>query len=107
MAQEAKKVESVIASIIVSNNLFEISEIKEMKTVNSFYFYPDHYRNVEALIKSGDLSKIKELPLNRSDTFQYYYVVSFLDQKNKLYVATVYDSNELWKDPQLIEIYPV
>ena len=99
-------VDIYVTRSILANNPFDITEVKNIGTLNSFYFISKHYENVKKLIEAGNLSAVQALPLNQSDTFQYYYVMTFADQKNRQYVVTVYDSNELWQYPQIIEVFP-
>jgi len=35
---------------------------------------------------------------------QYLDVYQFLDGQKKVFLATVYDSDELWQDPELLEL---
>ena len=36
---------------------------------------------------------------------EYLDIMIFKDQNNKTYTTTVYDNNELWQDPQIIDIF--
>jgi hypothetical protein len=107
MGKESSNINTYIAKSIMANNSFGITEVNDLESINSFYFIAEHYRGIEGLIKENNINAIKIMPSNHSDTFQYYYVMTFEDQKKKHYAVTVYDSNELWQDPQVIEIFPM
>jgi hypothetical protein len=38
---------------------------------------------------------------------EYVDVVTFNDQDNKLYVVTLFDSDALWQEFKLIDIFPL
>jgi hypothetical protein len=40
----------------------------------------------------------------KDELSEYLDIIKFSDQTNKSYIATIYDSNELWQYPKLIDI---
>ena len=38
---------------------------------------------------------------------EYLYILKFFDQNKLFHVATIYDSDELWQDPEIIDIFPL
>ena len=96
----------VIKSIL-ANNEFGIKEISDLEDVVSRYFIRNEYSKIAASIRNGELDTIRSLPENKPELREYLYILSFNDQMNKKYIVTVYDSDELWQNPQVIEIFPV
>lgn len=96
----------VIKSILDKNE-FGINEVNGIEDVVSMYFIKFEYPEIVKLIKNGDLNAIRSLPENAAEDREYLHILSFSDQGNNKYIVTVYDSDKLWQDPQLIEIFPV
>lgn len=94
----------VIRSIL-ANNPFGIEKINFLESLSSRFFVKDEYPEIESLIFKGNIQAIKSLPSNKSQEREYLEVMIFKDQNQKEYIVTVYDSNELSQDPQVIEIY--
>lgn len=107
MAQKLNDFNAIIKASLLANNSFGIMEVNDLENVNSFYFVPEHYKETEKLLKDGDVKSIRNMPINNAESSQFYYVITFTDQKKKKYVVTIYDNNELWQDPQIIEIFPI
>ena len=55
----------------------------------------------------GNIDAIQLLSDDQSDGFEHLDIMSFTDQNEKSYLVTVYDSNELWQDPEVMDIYPL
>lgn len=96
-----------IAIINVSSN--RISQVLDLIGINDLIHTLDTYNTIEELIKSGDIEKIKTLSSeNNFQAFrQYLHVYTFRDQNNNSFVATIYDSDALEQDPQVIKLYPL
>ena len=67
----------------------------------------NEYLEIERLIKDGNIEAIKSLTDNKSEVREFLDVMIFKDQNKKSYIVTVYDSDELWQDPQVIEIFVI
>ena len=97
--------DTYVIKSILANNQFGITSVTEIRSLNTRYFIKDEYPEIEKLIKSKDIETIKSLPVNKSEMEEYIDVMLFKDQDLKEYIVTVYDSNALEQDPQVIEIY--
>ena len=79
-----------------------------MKSLKSLSFTEEQYKKVRGLIKKQDWSQINEINDLPSGEFREYLdIIKFKDQNGKQYVATIYDSDELFQDPQIIDIFPL
>ena len=96
-----------VVKSIKANNDYGITEVREFRDQCSGYFVKDDYLLIEDLVIK---KKFEEIQLRFEgylipEFSEYLSVVLFKDQQNNLYAATVYDSNALEQDPQIIEIY--
>ena len=63
-------------------------------------------KKIRGLIRKQDWSQINEVNDLPSGEFREYLdIIRFKDQNDKQYVATIYDSDELFQDPQIIDIF--
>lgn len=102
----AKSFESYVLSGIYANNEFGIEEIKEIKEVRTMAFERDNYQKIINLIKNENVDLINGLPEYPTDTSEYLIIMKVIDQDEKEYIVTVYDSDLITQDPQVIEIVP-
>ena len=105
MPEETKSFDKYVISSVLANNEFGINEVNDIESLNSRYFLKDEYSEIERLIKDGNIAAIKLLPKNESEIGEFLDVMIFRDQNMKPYMVTVYDSDEIWQNPQVVEIY--
>jgi hypothetical protein len=106
MDNGVNKFDSFVIKSIIVNNQFNIKEVNGLVSIKSMSFIKEEYLEIEKLIKQGNIDAVKQWPDSNCNTFEYLDVMSFLDQNGKSYIVTVYDSDELSQDPQIIEIFP-
>jgi hypothetical protein len=97
---------SYIIKAILAYNKFEINEVKNLQTINSRCYIQDEYDKIEDLIENREIDALKSLPDNQGRSSEYLTVVEFKNQLDVFYIATIYDSDELWQDPEVIKIWP-
>ncbi len=90
---------------ILANNQFGITEVSNLQSVKTISLIKEEYKEIESLIKAGELAAIKTLHKDKPRTGEYLEVLEFNDQNGKKYIVTVYDSDALEQDLQVIEIY--
>jgi hypothetical protein len=98
----------VIRNILV-NNPFGITELCNLESIKGKFFSSAEYPKIEQLIENGNIEEIKTLPgytPNMDFPREYLDIMTFKDQNMKEYIVTVYDSDELSQDPQVIKIFP-
>lgn len=90
---------------ILANNPFNIKEVLGLESIKSMFFIREVYFEIKKLILLKDIEGIKAFPKNQEQTGEFLEVMIFKDQVQGEYIVTVYDSNALEQDPQVIEIY--
>lgn len=96
-----------IKELILRNNKLSITEVRNLEFLKGLNFAREEYFSIAELIKQKRREEIKRLPDIKPKTFEDLTILLLGDQNNNSYVVSVYESDELWQDPQLIEIYPL
>lgn len=106
MKSELNNWDRKIVNTILAYKEYDIIEVREMETVKSLFYNINDYAQIKKLLdlKQHDLIFKIEQPGKESE--EYLFVISFKDQNNRLFFATVYDNEELWQDPQIIDLFP-
>jgi hypothetical protein len=73
--------------------------------LSSRYFLKNEYSEIVTLIKNGGFKAIKLFAKNTALDREYLDIALFRDQRGNKYIVTVYDSDDLLQDPQVIEIF--
>ena len=96
----------VIQSILVSNS-FGILGVIGMKSIRSMYFSKHTYASVVSHIQAENITALAEISDEGSNpTFQEYLeIIQFEDQNALKYIATLYDSIELWQNPEITDVF--
>jgi hypothetical protein len=96
----------VIKSIL-ANNQFGIKEVNDLESLGSGFFIHEKYAEIDKLIREGNIHAITQLFKNQVKSAEFLEIMNFKDQNYSTFIVTVYDSNELSQDPQVIEIYKI
>lgn len=107
MSSVSNKYNDPVVKSLLAKNEFGIIEVHDIEEVSSMYFIRSEYPEIIMLIKNGGLDAIRSMVKNTSEDREYLYIISFRDQRNTKYIATIYDSDELWQDPEVMEVFPV
>jgi predicted patatin/cPLA2 family phospholipase len=98
--------ESYVNKSILSNNEFGIKEVNNLENVWSGYFEQKRYEEIARLIKEGKIDQLQGLYDTSKDNFsEYLDIMRFKDQNENAFIVTVFDSDELTQDTQVIEIF--
>lgn len=94
---------------ILSNNKFGISEVIGLRVIKSMYFEREKYPAIISLIKGQNLTELSEMKGDKlnPDFTEYLEIMQFANQLGQMFIVTVYDSIELWQDPEVIDIFPL
>lgn len=106
MTNELDSWDRIISNAILANKEIPISEVREIETVKTLFFTPGKYAEVKKLIEQKQVELILEGGFVINVFREYLIVVKFKDHHNKFFFATVYDSDELSQDPQIIDFFP-
>lgn len=105
MENRKKAYVDYIKEAIISNKIHKVSSIDELTEIKSMVLLRNEYSDIQTLIKNGQIDSIKNLPDNNNKASEYLDVYTFIAQDGKKYIVTIYDSNELWQDSELWDIY--
>jgi len=104
MRKEIPTFDSYVIKGILANNEFNIKNIQGLESIKTMNLDRTSYPEIGELIKKKDFKAIRELPIGTRSS-EYLEIMKFSDQKNKEYVVTVYSSDELSQDPQVIDLF--
>ena len=96
----------LVEKVIYESKLIQKpATIVGLKCIYFSLFDKQHYEQVSIRIRGKMIDSLQNLKSpEKSDFNEYLEIYSFSDQNNKQYLATIYDSDELWQDPQIIDI---
>ncbi len=107
MTKEINSWDRKVIKAILADRLLNIIEVKELETVQSLFYSTDEYAQIKNLIEQKQYEVILNTEQERNKDFgEYLIIIKFKDHNNKIFFATVYDSDELWQDPQIIDFFP-
>src|SRR5512140_907166 len=105
----AERFQKMNTGLNLSNNPYGITEVADLRSIKSMYFGRAVYPYIVWLLREKDLAQLMKMQGGAEHpTFEEYLeIVQFQSQDEKNFIATVYDSIELWQDPQIIDIFPL
>lgn len=106
--EEENKWKKIIVASLLADKDFDIKEANNFEQIKSLFFDKETYTVILNLINKKDWDKIKNFNTERKEGLREYLdIFRFTDQNQMSYVVTIYDSDELWQDPQIIDIIPL
>lgn len=97
---------TMVINAIIADKESGIKEVHNLTFIKCMIFDSVQYSSIIELIKSCNWRQIDSLIEVSIQGFrQFLYIVKFKDQDQRSCAATLYDSDELWQDPQLIDIF--
>ena len=103
--EEENKWNKIVIMALLSSKDFDIKEIRNFESITSLLFDAKKYKQILDLITQKDWGNIKSLDSAEKTGFgEYLYVLKFSDQNEISYAVTIYDNDELWQDPEIIDI---
>jgi hypothetical protein len=107
MKEKNKWNKIIIASLLAAKD-FDINEVNNFESLKSLFFDRPTYSMILDLINKREWEKIKIFEtISGGDFSEYLDIIKFTDQNQITYIVTIYDNDELWQDPQIIEIIPL
>jgi len=70
------------------------------------HFDKASYSTIVELIVAGDLDAISDIDIIQK-SFEHLEIMLFMDQTKMKYIVTVYSTDALENDPQIIEVFPL
>ena len=87
---------------------FIITEVNNLEVIKDLFYERKDYSNITDLIIKQDWEGLKNIKDEKQTGFrEYLHLLKFSDQNKKHYLVTIYDSDELWQDPEIIDIFPI
>jgi hypothetical protein len=95
-----------IKDLVLSKNELGITEVRNLKFLKGLNYDEKSYPSIAEAIKQKKIDDIILLPQVQPKTFEDVTLFSFYDQNNNLHIVSIYDSDELWQDPVILDIFP-
>ena len=95
---------SIVKKSILNKTGVDITDVHELESVRSLFFDKDEYPKILKKIKENRIEEIKEADVDIDGFREYLEIMKFTDQNGAVWITTIYDSDELWQDPEVIDI---
>ena len=98
--------DQIVTKEILLYKDLKITEVNNLESIQSLLFIHGQYQLIVSLIKDKDWESLKAITNENKTGFgEYLDIVKFSDQIKQSFVATIYDNDALWQDPQIIDIF--
>lgn len=95
-------------SILEQQQVPGITEIQELQRIQWMFFNRATYPSLkETIANAGSIATLRQIPKETQESYEDIEIITFRDQNGQLYAATIYDSWELWQDPEVLDIFPL
>jgi hypothetical protein len=105
MENATNRFDKYVIKIILAQEEYGFTEVNELEYLKSIQFDYDKYPLVKQQIEEGHWEQIEGTQHDTNELRMYLIVVRFKDQNGKTFIATIYDSDALEQDPQIIDIF--
>ena len=103
--QEIDNYSNYVIKAIHSAKGQEFSAVGQLKCISSSLFVREQYSALLDSLKAGQFEYLpKEIEYAGTKFREFIYIYSFVDQDRREWFATIYDSEELWQDPEVIDL---
>ena len=82
-----------------------ITKVNDYRKFIHLFFDKQTYLAVVSLIEKEDWENIKSIKQEKLAFKEDLILVMFTDQDGKNCLATIYDNDELWQDPEIIDVF--
>ena len=107
MNDEANNHNDYVIKDILVNNDFNIQKVINLKDINTFFFQEGIHAEVEKIINEKRFEDLLNETISQERCSEYLYIMSFEDEKDRKFLATIYDSDDLWQNPVVVKIFPL
>jgi hypothetical protein len=95
-----------IEKLLLNYKAIEFSEIKDLQFVVGLNFDSKAYNLLAKKIKENGIEGLPKTNEEKT-TFGDLTVYKFLDETDAQYLVTIYDSDELWQDPEILDVFQI
>ena len=100
--------DKIVCRAILSDKEANVTTITNLQNIYSALLDPENYAAILRLLKEKKYNELPHDILPVNGVFrEYIHAYSFLNQDERKFIATIYDNDELWQDPQVIDIISV
>jgi hypothetical protein len=104
--ESKNKYNEFIRKIILADKEHRFKEVNELESVKYLRFNYEEYPAVKQLLKNNNWQQINETQEPDNGFREYLEIILFKDQNKSSFIASIYDSDALEQNPQLIDIFP-
>jgi hypothetical protein len=83
----------------------DLTVISNLKIIAHYNFRREFYDDLLSLLKENKIEEANKKYYEEKKTFEDLTLVSFHDKSGILWHALIYDSDELWQNPEVLEIF--
>lgn len=106
--QTTDKYSQKVERAILADKEFSILQVQKLECIYSSLFDENQYPTLLSILREAKYDQLPQSQLSQTTQLREYLMAyKFVDQGDKEYLATVYDSDELWQDPQIVDIIPL
>ena len=102
MAKETEYLKKILKSILMKDK--SIQEVRNLDFVKVMNYTENNLEKVNNILKNQNLNELELIPEDQMSE-ETLLVMKFYDQENRFLIATVYDNDGLWQDPQVTNIF--
>ena len=100
--------DKAVIKMLVNEKGLKCDSISNTETLYSLLFDSTKYPAIRSLVEKNETDNLKQFDNHASKEFsEYLDIIKFADQDNRFYLATIYDSMEVWQDPIVLDIFPI
>lgn len=101
---------SHVIDALLKHKESDITAVNDLSDAADGHFDRARYPEILALLKRGNIADVRKSiekapPVDKDHTFREFIIVmKFYDAVNSAYFVTIYDSTELWQNPEVIDV---
>ncbi|HEV7349854.1 hypothetical protein [Telluribacter sp.] len=97
--------DKAVVEAIMKCKEFSGTEVHNLRRLKSLFYKEDEYQKVIQQVKDKKLEELNELDIHGEGFREYLDIMKFQDQSGTAFIVTIYDSDEMWQDPQVLDVF--
>ncbi len=97
--------DKAVEEAIVKCKKYSGTEVHNLQHLKSLFYKEDEYQKVIQQINDKKLEEVNDLDIKGEGFREYLDIIKFEDQSGNAFIATVYDSDEMWQDPEILDVF--
>jgi len=99
--------EDKIKELVKRHAIFNGKDIKDFKWEASSSYYPEKLDEMFELARNGNFAEVEHKFNPTPKTFDDLSFFSLSIDHDEKYIVIIYDSDELWQDPEILKIFEI